>query len=626
MKLLQKLTAIIILLSMLITLNSPIISYAEGETGTNTTGESTTSEQTEEVGTNYEIKETEEWDISKNGDGSVIAKWTLEDRTITISGNGEMKDWTANSEEDWHNNKYNSIINKVKIETGVKNIGEYAFTECSGLKYIEVPDSVITIGENIFGKSTVASGIVTPGNETTSGATDNDESENSNSVNYSNNVTYTGRYRNRTSLERINVDINNEYYISIEGVLFNKDKTRLIRYPASKRDITYTIPNSVTSIDNEAFTNCCFLEKIVVSSSISRIEADTFALCQNLKNIEIPQSVTYIDQSAFNGADSIESIVVDSNNDKYLSIDGVLFNKDKTNLIKYPAKKSNIEYTIPNEVTCIKKHAFENCSNLKSVIIPKSVKEIEKNAIFGYTLPLKYCYSDSYAHQYYEKAKMPYYIIDEENSDIKTTYEIKDEEEWDISKNRDNSVIAKWTLEDRTITISGNGEMKNWPFQISDLIFCSSRPNTKYLCMMEKLEIQEGILNIGKQAFRDCYSLKTIDISSTVQSIEDDSFIGCNSLESINVNTNNNSFISIDGVLYNKEKTKVIYYPLNKSESSYIIPEGVTTFDIRTYSNYGIFAMLVNAGRIGKLKNITIPSSVANIEGKADLLLMIWKV
>ena len=333
MKLLQKLTAIIILLSMLITLNSPIISYAEGETGTNTTGESTTSEQTEEVGTNYEIKETEEWDISKNGDGSVIAKWTLEDRTITISGNGEMKDWTANSEEDWHNNKYNSIINKVKIETGVENIGDFAFTECSSLKYIEVPDSVITIGENLFGKSTVASGIVTPGNETTSGATDTDESENSNSLNYSNNVTYIGQYRNCTSLESINVDINNGYYISIDGVLFNKDKTKLIRYPASKIDTTYSIPNSVTSIENEAFLNCYYLEKIVIPSSISRIEANTFALCQNLKNIEIPQSVTYIDQNAFNGADSLESIVVDSNNDNYLSIDGVLFNKDKTNFL-----------------------------------------------------------------------------------------------------------------------------------------------------------------------------------------------------------------------------------------------------------------------------------------------------
>ena len=130
MKLLKKLTAIIILLSMLITLNSPIISYAEGETGTNTTGGTTTGEQTEEIGTEYEIKEEETWDISKNGDGSVIAKWTFDDKTITISGSGEMRDWNYSSNEDWHNNKYKKIIEKVKIEDGVTSIGYRAFEGC----------------------------------------------------------------------------------------------------------------------------------------------------------------------------------------------------------------------------------------------------------------------------------------------------------------------------------------------------------------------------------------------------------------------------------------------------------------------------------------------------------------
>ena len=59
--------------------------------------------QTEEISRNYEIKEEETWDISVNGDGSVIAKWTFADRTLTISGTGEMKDWASNLDEDWHN-------------------------------------------------------------------------------------------------------------------------------------------------------------------------------------------------------------------------------------------------------------------------------------------------------------------------------------------------------------------------------------------------------------------------------------------------------------------------------------------------------------------------------------------
>ena len=146
MKLLKKLTAIIILLSMLITLNSPIISYAEGET--NSTGE--TGEQTEEIGTDYEIKEEETWDISKNGDRSVIAKWTLEDRTITISGNGEMKDWTSDSNEDWHKTQYTKIVNKIEIKSVITNIGEYAFYGCNSLSSFEIPNNVIDIGWHAF--------------------------------------------------------------------------------------------------------------------------------------------------------------------------------------------------------------------------------------------------------------------------------------------------------------------------------------------------------------------------------------------------------------------------------------------------------------------------------------------
>ena len=77
---LKRLIAVINLISILFLLNSPIISYA-------------VDQETKEIESNYEIKEQETWDISKNKDESVIAKWSLEDRTITISGNGEMKDW-----------------------------------------------------------------------------------------------------------------------------------------------------------------------------------------------------------------------------------------------------------------------------------------------------------------------------------------------------------------------------------------------------------------------------------------------------------------------------------------------------------------------------------------------------
>lgn len=106
--------------------------------------------KTEEITRNYEIKDEETWDISKNGDGSVIANWTLSDRALKISGTGEMKNWEYNEEGLWRNTQYEGIINNVIIEEGITNIGEYAFSGCSNLTNIHIPDSVTSIGNNAF--------------------------------------------------------------------------------------------------------------------------------------------------------------------------------------------------------------------------------------------------------------------------------------------------------------------------------------------------------------------------------------------------------------------------------------------------------------------------------------------
>ena len=109
-----------------------------------------TSENTQEISRNYEVKEEEIWDISANGDGSVIAKWTLKDKTLTISGTGKMKDWNIDSEGDWHNTQYRTIIENVVIKKGVTNIGNAIFYGCMGLKNLNIPEDVTNIGNSAF--------------------------------------------------------------------------------------------------------------------------------------------------------------------------------------------------------------------------------------------------------------------------------------------------------------------------------------------------------------------------------------------------------------------------------------------------------------------------------------------
>jgi len=84
-------------------------------------------------------------------------------------------------------------------------------------------------------------------------------------------------------------------------VLFNKDKTTLIQYPAQKPGASYTIPASVSSIDDEAFYGCTSLTSVVISSSVTSIGGWTFASCTALTRVDIPDSVTYIGEAAFYG-------------------------------------------------------------------------------------------------------------------------------------------------------------------------------------------------------------------------------------------------------------------------------------------------------------------------------------
>lgn len=241
-------------------------------------------------------------------------------------------------------------------------------------------------------------------------------------------------------IKTINVVEDNPVFSSVDGVLFNKGKTELIRYPRGKNDISYKMPNSVTKIANRAFFGCESLESITVSDSMAEIGYYVFLGCSSLETIniteanshftfadgalfnkdkteliwylvgkkdvsyKIPDSVTKIGDDAFccdylktltlpenvteigiNGINctSLEVVNVDEDNYRFTSVDGVLFNKDKTEIIKYPAGKKEISYKIPDSVTSIITYAFRNCAALESIVMPDSVTKIERSVFYG---------------------------------------------------------------------------------------------------------------------------------------------------------------------------------------------------------------------------------------------------
>jgi len=154
-----------------------------------------------------------------------------------------------------------------------------------------------------------------------------------------------------SGLTSISVDPNNLNFSSLDGVLYDKEKTKIIKVPRGKTD-DVVIPGSVISIAQHSFFRCT-----------------------ELNNIVIPISVTDIEDSAFNYCFVLTSISVDPNNLNFSSLDGVLYDKEKTKIIKVPCGKTG-DFVIPNSVISIDHYSFCHCSKLTSIVIPNSVTDI----------------------------------------------------------------------------------------------------------------------------------------------------------------------------------------------------------------------------------------------------------
>ena len=247
----------------------------------NTDNLETTAEE-QEVTRNYEIKSEKIWDISKNQDSSVMAKWTLSDRTLRISGNGDMKNWTTDDNGEWHENNYSNVINKIIIENGVNNIGEYAFYGSNKLSSIEILSSIKEIGEGAFYKC--------------------------------------------KSLR--NIEIPDSVVEMGEGVFAECISLTNVR-----------IPSKITEIKDGVFFECNSLTSIEIPSGVTSIGESAFYGCSSLESIKIPSSVTSIEISAFLECSSLKEIKVDNNNKNYIDENGILYDKNKTRLEYYPTGK-----------------------------------------------------------------------------------------------------------------------------------------------------------------------------------------------------------------------------------------------------------------------------------------------
>ena len=219
----------------------------------------------------------------------------------------------------------------------VTSIGNNAFYSCKNLVNITIPDSITSIGNNAFEYCASLKSVLIPGSVKSIG---------------------NAAFNRCESLMNIEFIKNNSNYFSQDGVLFDKNKTKLIQYPIGNKRIAYDIPNGVKSFGDCAFDSC-----------------------STLKNITIPDSVTSIGWGVFSGSTSLTNIDVSENNLNYSSYEGVLFNKNKTELIKYPIGNERTSYNIPAGVINFG-DVFSDCKNLVNITIPNSVTNIGVGAFW----------------------------------------------------------------------------------------------------------------------------------------------------------------------------------------------------------------------------------------------------
>lgn len=301
---------------------------------------------------NYEILDGEAiiTKVDMNISGDIIIPSTLGDCSVTGIGDGAFR--------------FCMGITSITIPDCIISIGEYAFASCSKLTNLTIPSSVTTIGYSALEDCNALKKLTLPFvGEKIDGTTN----------------TFFG------------------YIFGADSYLYNYDKVPLslkeviVTNAVSIDDFAFSgcggitnisLPDTTISIGKYAFKECKNILEIAIPSGVTEIGTYAFYKCNNLSKVNIGGSVENIGVRAFSGCDALVNINVSPANAKYLSIDGVLFNKEKTCLIRYPAGKSEAYYDVPDDTVCIDTYAFESSVNLKNVTVADSVKSIGFNAFY----------------------------------------------------------------------------------------------------------------------------------------------------------------------------------------------------------------------------------------------------
>ncbi len=473
--------------------------------------------------------------VIRSGELSNGILWSYTtDGTLTISGSGEIEDFTTSSHAPWYQYIYRGL-KKLIISEGITHIGKESFAHFKNLESVTLPSTLKSIGKNAFYACENLKRLVLPEGFSSLGENSLYSCSSLTELVIPSSMYTIGGWAlyGLDSAEKYTVSPNNSAFSSDEnGVLYNGDKTALIKYPAASKLKSYTIPASVTEIYPYAFDGCSVLEEVAFeeNSALASVDHNVFS-DSSIKRITLPEGVKFIGEAAFDNCYYLEEVVLPN---------GLTEIKDSA--FRWSGIRS---VDIPQSVTVIANSAFYGCDNLAKIKLSEglttightafgtcdALKEINLPSSLSWLDPAAFAYSNA-LEKITVSEKNPYYSVDEYGA----LYYCKNELLW-YPRLSDNK---SYVIPDYVTSIQGgvfenakNLEEIIIPSTLSELE-SSVFQNCKSL---KAITIPKGITKIGSSAFSGCTNLSEVifEENSNLSFIGAHAFYGCDSLKEFNV-------------------------------------------------------------------------------------------
>ncbi|MBR6384913.1 MAG: leucine-rich repeat protein [Ruminococcus sp.] len=463
-------------------------------------------------------------------------------------------------EKETESTTENEYIVSGEYSYSVLDDGTVCIQECTSQeKEITIPDTldgykVSELGRNIFGENSAETIVIPP------------------SVEY---ISAENPFVQCSNLKEIKINGDSEYYCSADGVLFTKDMKKLVCYPQAKEGTEFNIPENTEEVGIAAFYGTK-LTDIKVSNSVKKIGRHSFA-SSAIKSIDLSNtSIDVIDVMAFMNCSSLSEI-------------------------KFPDNLYGIALS-----------AFYGCKSLENVQLPESLVEIDQNAFMGTGMKqviippsvMSIGYS-AFGYDENENAISDFRIIGESGSAAQA-YARDTDSEYDYANNFEFTTIEANEIYEEYLKLDTK-TFGDYEYMVENgevtIVLCYSSDNTIKVpeeidgmkvtkiykmafltCTSAEIIIPDTVKTIGEDAFSS-YVVRIV-ISGNCTAIEgNEQFLYCTNLQEIEVSDGDGEYSSLDGVLYNKDKSKLIAYPLEKRNSEFKAPESLREISASAFCN-----------------------------------------